>query len=169
MFLDTFVVKGIARFHVYRHFPNSKVSGNRRFNQILWILQGILNTESVKKHGNGQIFWLQKCQETWKRPIPLSTECSYKPVKRPNPLNREIMTFVTHTHRQLLLYINHIHHIKYYGHRLIIVIFRDLDLTQPSENHQPLLTKLKTVVVHGPPSGSRLTETPTESKSESIS
>ena len=52
-----------------------------------------------------------KCQETWKRPNSLSTECSYKHEKRQNPLNTEIMTFVTdrQTHTQLLLYINHHH------------------------------------------------------------
>ena len=50
--------------------------------------------------------------ETWKRPNSLSTEFSYKHEKRQNPLNTEIMTFVTDT--QLLLYINHHHH--YHNH-----------------------------------------------------
>ena len=45
-----------------------------------------------------------KCQETWKRPIPLSTECSYKRLKRPNPLNTEIMTFVTNTQTAPIIY-----------------------------------------------------------------
>ena len=53
-------------------------------------------------------FVYEKCQETWKRPIPLSTECVWKHEERPNPLNTEIMTFVTNT--QLLLYINHRSH-----------------------------------------------------------
>ena len=39
-----------------------------------------------------------KCQETWKRPNSLSTECSYKHEERPIPLSTEIMTFVTHRH-----------------------------------------------------------------------
>ena len=33
------------------------------------------------------------CQETWKRPIPLSTECSYKREKQPNLLNTESKHF----------------------------------------------------------------------------
>ena len=45
-----------------------------------------------------------KCQETWKRPNSLSTECSYKRVKRPNPLNTEIMTFVTNKHTAPIIY-----------------------------------------------------------------
>ena len=61
------------------------------------------------------------CQETLKRPNPLSTECVWKHEERPNPLNTEIMTFVTdrHTNRQLLLYINHHHH---HHHHYIMAI-----------------------------------------------
>ena len=79
--------KGFCRFTLSGHFWIRKVSRNRRFDQILWILQGILsfycfqtllNSESVYKHGNEQFLWLQKCQETWKQPIPLSTECVKK-------------------------------------------------------------------------------------------
>ena len=41
------------------------------------------------------------CQETWKRPNSLSTECSYKHEKQRNPLNIEIMTFADrHTDTQ---------------------------------------------------------------------
>ena len=50
--------KGFCRFTVSRHFWIRKMSRNRRIDQILWILQGILsfysfwtllNTESVQK------------------------------------------------------------------------------------------------------------------------
>ena len=75
-----------------------------RNSQFLWVGNVSRNMETtnsfdykcVKKHGNDQIFWLQKCQETWKWPIPLSTEWSYKRVKRPNPLSTEWCLFVTH-------------------------------------------------------------------------
>ena len=48
MFLDTFVVKGIGRFHVYRYFPNSKVSGNSKTTKSL---------EVFKEFGQISCFW----------------------------------------------------------------------------------------------------------------
>ena len=48
MFLDTFVLKGIGRFHVYRYFPNSKVSGNSETTKSL---------EVFKEFGQISCFW----------------------------------------------------------------------------------------------------------------
>ena len=92
--------KGFCRFTLSGHFWIRKVSRNRRFDQILWILQGILsfycfqtllNSESVYKHEKrpnplntkvsrnmetANSFEYGMCQETWKRPIPLTTNVS---------------------------------------------------------------------------------------------
>ena len=61
--------KGFCRFTVSRHFWIRKVSINMR---------------------NDQILWIPMCQETWKRPIPLSTEC----VKKHG--NNQILEFGRH-------------------------------------------------------------------------
>ena len=57
MFLDTFVVKGIYRFHIYRHFPNSKLSGNSKTTQVSRNMETAksFDYKRVKKHGNDQV------------------------------------------------------------------------------------------------------------------
>ena len=63
------VFKGFWRFPVSRHFNFSKVSGNRKNNQILWenhYCQGILSFLLFI-----DTFWIQKCLETEKRPNSL--------------------------------------------------------------------------------------------------
>ena len=63
------VFKGFWRFPVSRHFNFSKVSGNRKNNQIHWenhYCQGILSFLLFI-----DTFWIQKCQVTEKQPNPL--------------------------------------------------------------------------------------------------
>ena len=63
------IFKGFWRFPVSRHFNFSKVSGNRKNNQIHWenhYCQGILSFLLFI-----DTFWIQKCQETEKQPNPL--------------------------------------------------------------------------------------------------
>ena len=63
------IFKGFWRFPVSRHFNFSKVSGNRKNNQILWenhYCQGILSFLLFI-----DTFWIQKCQVTEKQPNPL--------------------------------------------------------------------------------------------------
>ena len=91
LFLDTFhiqgilsfpcfqtlsVFKGFCRFPFSRHFKFSKVSGNRKNNQILWenhYCQGILSFLLFI-----DTFWIQKCLETEKRPNPLKKIIFFK-------------------------------------------------------------------------------------------
>ena len=63
------IFKGFWRFPVSRHFNFSKVSGNRKNNQIHWenhYCQGILSFLLFI-----DTFWIQKCQVTEKQPNPL--------------------------------------------------------------------------------------------------
>ena len=70
------IFKGFGRFPVSGHFNFSKVSGNRKNNQILWenhYCQGILSFFLFI-----DTFWIQKCLETEKRPKPLKKIISFK-------------------------------------------------------------------------------------------
>ena len=68
MFLDTFVVKGIGRFHVYRYFPNSKVSGNSKTTKSLEIMTFQVIRSFLLFLDT---FRIQKCLETEKLQNPL--------------------------------------------------------------------------------------------------
>ena len=79
-----------------KHFRDThiqRVSRNRKIDKFFEHFKGFWCLTVSINMRKDQILWIQKCQETWKRPIPLSMECVYKREKRPNLLNTESKQF----------------------------------------------------------------------------